>query len=251
MNIPQELFYQQYVHREIEAYRAPYEPESEFYTYVMQGNLEKVAELCQESFASKSGLGCLSNAPLQNLKYHFAITAALLARYCIEGGLEVSEAYDLSDYYIHKADQMQSLESISALHPVMCLDYAARMDHLRHRGAYSRPVCLCLEYIYDHLHTRITVPDLAAHTGLSPNYLSRLFHKETGSRISEYIQDKKIETARNMLCYSDYTISTIASTLAFPSQSYFTELFHQKTGKTPRKYRMEYFRTTHVSAIQA
>lgn len=41
---------------------------------------------------NKKGLGILSDSPLQNLKYHFAITAALLARYCIEGGMEVSEA---------------------------------------------------------------------------------------------------------------------------------------------------------------
>lgn len=102
MNIPQELLYQQYVRRELETYRAPYDPELEFYSYVRQGNTEKVKELCRESFQEKKGLGILSDSPLQNLKYHFAITAAMLARYCIEGGMEVTEAYDLSDYYIHK-----------------------------------------------------------------------------------------------------------------------------------------------------
>ena len=34
MNIPQELLYQQYVRRELETYRAPYDPEAEFYNYV-------------------------------------------------------------------------------------------------------------------------------------------------------------------------------------------------------------------------
>lgn len=108
MNIPQELLYQQYVRRELETYRAPYDPEAEFYSYVRQGNTEKVKELCRESFQEKKGLGILSDSPLQNLKYHFAITAAMLARYCIEGGMQVTEAYDLSDYYIHKADLMKS-----------------------------------------------------------------------------------------------------------------------------------------------
>ena len=50
MNIPQELLYQQYVRRELETYRAPYDPELEFYSYVRQGNTEKVKELCRESF---------------------------------------------------------------------------------------------------------------------------------------------------------------------------------------------------------
>lgn len=244
MSIPRELLYQQYVHRELETFRAPYDPEPEFYSYVKQGNLKKIRELCQEPFHEKRGLGILSDSSLQNLKYHFAITAALLARYCIEGGMDVTESYDLSDYYIHKADNMQSAEELSALHPVMCLDYAAHMEKMHRNKSCSRPVALCLEYIYDHLHTRITVPVLAAHVGVSPNYLSRLFAKETGRTISAYIQDKKIETARNMLCYSDHAISVISSTLAFPSQSYFTSIFRQKTGKTPKQYRAEHFRAT-------
>ena len=41
MNIPQELLYQQYVRRELETYRAPYDPELEFYSYVRQGNTGK------------------------------------------------------------------------------------------------------------------------------------------------------------------------------------------------------------------
>ena len=78
MNIPQELLYQQYVRRELETYRAPYDPEAEFYNYVRQGNTEKIKELCHESFQEKKGLGVLSDSPLQNLKYHFTITAAML-----------------------------------------------------------------------------------------------------------------------------------------------------------------------------
>ena len=69
MNIPQELLYQQYVRRELETYRAPYDPELEFYSYVRQGNTEKVKELCRESFQEKKGLGILSDSPLQNLLY--------------------------------------------------------------------------------------------------------------------------------------------------------------------------------------
>ena len=55
MNIPQELLYQQYVRRELETYRAPYDPEAEFYSYVRQGNTEKIAK----QLPSDLGVTCM------------------------------------------------------------------------------------------------------------------------------------------------------------------------------------------------
>lgn len=74
----------------------------------------------------------------------------MLARYCIEGGMEVTEAYDLSDYYIHKADLMKSKKENFRPAPadVSGLHYSHGKMHRNH--ACSRPVAQCLEYIYDH-----------------------------------------------------------------------------------------------------
>ena len=246
MNIKKELAYRAFIERENNILRAPYNPELEFYSTIKSGNVTKIRELCQERLLDKPGLGTLSEDPLQNIKYHFVITTAIVARYCNEGGMEISTAYGLSDFYIQKADQCQTPEDVSDLHPVMCEDYTTRMRNLRRKKICSKPVVDCIDYIYEHLHTRITVKDLADHVNLNPSYLSRLFKKETGTAIGEYIQIKKIETAQNMLVYSDYTLSQIASILAFPSQSYFTAVFHKKTGMTPAKYRVLYFRSTEI-----
>lgn len=239
MDLNRELFYREFVHRESNILRAPYDPEVEFYSVIKAGDIKKTQELCRQSLLEKPGLGTLSEDPLQNLKYHFVITAALVARYCIKGGMGVSVAFGLSDFYILKADRCKTLQEVSDLHKIMCLDYAKRMRNLRKEKICSRHVADCIDYIHDHLHTRITAESLAKHAGLAPSYLSRLFKKETGLSISEYIRFKKIETARNMLVYSDYSPSRISSILAFPSQSYFTEIFRKYTGTTPLKYRMD------------
>ncbi len=94
-----------------------------------------------------------------------------------------------------------------------------------------------LDYIYDHLHTRITITDLAAHVGRSPEHLSRLFHREIGQTITDYIRDMKLETAANMLQYSDWSVADISAILAFSSRSYFTQLFHHKYEVSPGEYR--------------
>ena len=244
--IQRELLYKEFVQRENEILRAPYNPELEFYSVIKSGNVARVRELCRQPLHSKEGLGTLSDHPLQNMKFHFVITTALVARYCIEGGMELAAAYSLSDFYIQKADRCKTLEEISGLHPVMCEDYAKRMKNLQKKKVCSRHIAECIDYIYDHLHTRITVTALADLVGLNETYLSRLFQKEVGSSISEYIKTRKIETAQNMLVYSDFTPAQIAATLAFPSQSYFSEVFKKRTGLTPTKYRALHFRNTEI-----
>lgn len=248
MFIQKELSYREFVQRENDILRAPYNPELEFYSIIKSGNVEETKELCKQSLLSKPGLGTLSEDKLRNIKYHFVITTALVARYCIEGGMEVAVAYSLSDFYIQKADRCKRPEDVAELHPFMCIDYAKRMRQLRKQKITSRPIAMCIDYIYDHLHTRITVDILAEHVKLTPSYLSRLFKKETGTNISSYIQQKKIETAQNMLIYSEYSPAQISSTLAFPSQSYFTEIFRKHTGMTPIRFREQYFRSIKMNS---
>lgn len=247
MGYEKELAYQEYVQRENMVLHAPYTPELEFYSVIQSGDVEKTRELCRQSLLEKEGLGVLSKNRLRHFQYHFVITTAIVARYCIRGGMELSVAYSLSDFYIQKVDICQKPEEINELHTTMCLDYAKRMKNLRKKKICSSQVAKCLDYIYEHMHTRITVEILAEHVKLSPGYLSRLFKKELGVGISEYIRAKKIETAKNMLVYSEYTPSEIASTLAFPSQSYFTEIFRKQEGVTPGVYRAKHLREVGIT----
>lgn len=232
-----ELTYREYIQRENEMPRASYDPEMSFYNLVRGGSVDQVAQLCAEPLSEKAGLGTLSDDPVKNVRYHFIITAAMLARVCIDGGMELSLAYNLSDYYIKKADSADSAGEINELHRSMCVDFAERMRSVNSGGSYSRYVKQCIEYIYSNLHTRITLSKLAEVCGISGPHLSRLFREETGINVSEYIARKKLETAENMLAYSDYPISLISETLAFSDQSYFSERFRRRTGLTPLRYR--------------
>ena len=246
MSIQKDYFYKEFMDREEMFIRAPYNPELEFYSCIKAGDVNRVKEMCIPKLTEKEGLGKLSDSYLQNIKYHFVITTALVARYCIEGGMELANAYRLSDFYIQKADQCKTPEEVADLHPVMAEDYAKRMKKLRKQKVCSRPVAMCLDYIYDHLHTRITVEQLADELKVNPSYLSRLFHKEVGTPISEFILNKKIETAKRMLAYSEFSAAEIAQTLAFSSQSHFTEVFKKMVGMTPKMYKKEFFRSIEI-----
>lgn len=226
-------------------FHRPIEDEYSFYEAVKSGDMDYVQNNCDSGmFLNPDGMGLLSHNALTNIKYHFVVATAMITRYCIEGGMETEQAYRLSDFYILKMDSLSTLEDIAALHDTMSKDFTGKMLLLRKSSIISKSVLMCTDYIYNHLNERITIADLASLTNLSPSYISRLFKQNLGISISDYIREKKIEKAQNLLRYSDISYIDIANYLAFSSQSHFIQIFEKLVGITPKKYRDKYYHAT-------
>lgn len=222
-------------------HRSP-DVEYSFYTAVKTGDIEAVNRNCQEdAFINMEGTGTLSKNPLTNIKYHFVVTAAMLTRVCMENGMEAEQAYRLSDFYILKMDSCTTINQVNNLHHIMAKDFTGKMALLKNNTILSKPVMQCVDYIYVHIKERITIQVLAEYTGLSANYLSRIFKQNLGVSVSEYIREKKIEKATHLLKYSDESIVDIANYLSFSSQSHFIQTFESFTGMTPKKYRDKFY----------
>ncbi|PZR24770.1 MAG: AraC family transcriptional regulator [Citrobacter freundii] len=85
------------------------------------------------------------------------------------------------------------------------------------------------------------LPDVkffASQLNLSPNYLSDLLHKYTGKSTQEHIHLKLIDKAKHLLWSTENQISEIAYELGFEHPSHFTKLFKNKTGYSPKEYRL-------------
>lgn len=220
------------------------EPTEEFIFYraVAEGDIDKVRKNCEQGrFVEKKGVGILSKDPVTNLKYHFVITTAMITRICRQKGMEVEQAFRLSDFYIQKLDNIFTEKEVHQLHDEMVMEYAKKMRKYFCSDTNSKHINLCKEYIYSHIKERITIEDLADVLGVSASYLSRLFKKEVGISVSAYIRKQKIDIAKNLLRFSDYSMIDIANRLSFSSQSHFIQQFREVEGITPKKYRDEYY----------
>ena len=213
-----------------------------FYRAVASGDIKTVKKNCErQRFTECDGVGVLSKNAVTNMKYHFVITTAMITRLCKQNGMEMEQAFRLSDFYIQKLDGIYTVEEVQSLHDEMVMDYTEKMRRYFRDNTYSKHINASKEYIYSHIKERITIEDLADSLGVSASYLSRLFKKETGISVSAYIRRQKIEMAKNLLQYSDYSIIEIANRLSFSSQSHFIQQFREVTGMTPGKYRDEHY----------
>ena len=82
-----------------------------------------------------------------------------------------------------------------------------------------------------------TVSYCAEALHLSANYFGDLIKKETGQSAQEYIQNKVIDLAKDMVFDISKSISEVAYALGFKYPQHFTRLFKQRVGQSPNEYR--------------
>ncbi len=251
MKIPypdRQLAYLSYTNRLNDFQHHGYGEEMKQYVMMQRGDPDAVEE-SQEMMRRTLPTG-LSTDPLRNAQYLFVANITLATRFAIEGGMEAETAYNASDMYIRKMDLCRSEEEVMELHREMFTYFTGRMAGERKERVLSRDIARCVEYIEASLHIPIRIEDLAEQTELTPGYLSVLFKKETGQTFTDYVMTRRIETAKNMLQYSEYSAAEISEILAFSSQSYFIRCFRRKTGMTPRQFHRQYYDPSLQAALE-
>ncbi len=222
---------------------SPHPPHSEehaFYDLVAAGNTEEIEKLRKKYTSSpqpplKTEKGMLSEDPLRNEIYHLIVNCTIVTRRCIAAGMPQEEAYTLSDLFIRRADRCVSVPEVQAVNDEMALEFASRMKRILSMRT-SPAVRKAISYICDHLHTKLTVNEVAEKAGYNRSYLSGLFQRETGCSISEFILLKRIEAAKSLIT-GGTPLSEIAQILCFSSQSHFCQRFRAVTGISPGEYR--------------
>lgn len=82
-----------------------------------------------------------------------------------------------------------------------------------------------------------TLAEYARELGVTPTHLTRVCQQANGKSASRLIQERVLAEARMMLANTDRKILEISEELGFSSPAYFTRLFSQKEGMTPREFR--------------
>jgi len=96
---------------------------------------------------------------------------------------------------------------------------------------------LRLDYLEQNIYEKITIPDIARHTGKSESTVKQLFAKYADGGIMRYYKNLKIKEARKLIREGHYNMTQIANMLQFDSPQYFTKCFKEVTNMTPSEYK--------------
>lgn len=104
------------------------------------------------------------------------------------------------------------------------------------------PLNNAIAFAQQHLDQSVTVQKMAEVAGYHPSHFAKLFQKRLGITPVQFIIRKKTERAIELLTGTDLPVSTIAESLGFASQFYFSSFFKKQTGMNPSEYRSIYLR---------
>ena len=105
----------------------------------------------------------------------------------------------------------------------------------------DKTIMQAIEYI-DNNFTEISgLEDIASHVHLSPVYFQSKFKSATGVTPHNYVLDKKIRKAADLILTTDLSLSRIAYECGFSSQAYFSYIFKKRMDMTPREYMLRVY----------
>ncbi len=114
---------------------------------------------------------------------------------------------------------------------------SATLQRKRRPGTETQRLVLkAMAYIHTHYHEVLSRSDVAEHVGVSERHLSRCFQQEVGLTPMTYLNRFRVKVARSLLDAGELSITDVAMEVGFSTGGYFTRVFRDEMGVSPRGY---------------
>lgn len=200
-----------------------------------QGQPSELETLVQDFFCRTLPENRIANLSL--IKFHLIelVTCAMqAARKCY-----VPEA-ELARMKAEVYDNLRSTSSLPALQRLMAqmlLQLSEQIQHIA-TGSYSQRVQYAVQYIHRHYNDcNLSLKTLAAKLSINSAYLGRQFSQETGAFFSDYLNNIRIQHARQLLNTTPMKVAEVAERVGFVNVSYFSTIYKKITGERPGRSR--------------
>ena len=223
-----------FMERETGIVHSSFSRELQLFECIRAGNPDDVRKKAQAYLEEGITMGYLSRDNLKQYRYWAVSTIAVAIHYAILGGMDETDAFNLSDEYIRHIDTAPTPDAIVNYLLDKSEDLTFGVYSAKANRAFSPAIRRCIHYIHVHLNEKITADTLARECRLSRSYLSVLFKKELQETIHNYILAQKLRAAKIMLG-DGLSLSETAYRLSFCSETHFISAYKKHFGITPGK----------------
>lgn len=211
-----------------------YAYENEIMSAVASGNDHKVAKYL--SVFSTTNFDKRVSDSNRNLKNYCIVLNTLFRKAAEQGGVHPLYLDEVSTGFAIRIEQTSSIGKLQDLMSEMLMSYC-RLVRKHSTRQYSSTVQKTISLIEYDLSSNLSLSSLATTQNISPGYLATIFKKETGMTVTEYIIDKRITLAMQLLKTTRLQVQTVALHCGIMDVQYFSKVFKKKTGMTPKSYR--------------
>jgi AraC-like DNA-binding protein len=211
-----------------------YQTEKNLMNCVAQGNYLKA----YNSLAGFNQQMMEYRAPsrLQDYRNYAIILNTLLRKGAELGAVHPIHIDRLSSHFAKRIESISSFEHGKQLSKEMIRKYCVLV-----KSHSLKEYSLFIQKVITRVESDLTADQsLNTHAqllNLTPSYLSKLFRRETGITLTDFVNKKRIEHSIFLLNTTDLPIQTIAQYCGVTDINYFTRLFKKQIGKTPSEYR--------------
>lgn len=138
-----------------------------------------------------------------------------------------------------KIENMTSMAKLEQMPNEICHKYCLLVKNYSNPD-FSRITKKVIDHIQLHLDEELSLSYLASHFKKNASALSNTFSKETGTSITKYIQQTRVQEAIRLFNSTNMSVSEVAVSVGYQDFSYFSKVFSKITGQTPKEYRRRY-----------
>ncbi|MGN0659932.1 MAG: helix-turn-helix domain-containing protein [Emergencia sp.] len=139
-------------------------------------------------------------------------------------------------YALEKINEAQTLKEMIQTGRTLITGLAQSAARKSYSGS-SLIIRELMLYLNAHCGENITLKSAADMIHVNPTYLSTLFRQETGTAFSTYLRNIRLARAEELLATTSMSVTEIALSTGFSSSGYFSKVFRESRGMTPREFR--------------
>lgn len=212
----------------VDTYKYLYKQENELISLVLSGEAEEVDRYIDDMILAHK------NVPYVIMNMLFYSLLGTFFKCCDRiGEKDITDVAEVENI-LYSSGPDEVGEKLRQLYAQLC----SKITKSDGSGRYTTLSIKLVNYVdANYTNPNLSLKMLSSEFGITVSYISKIFKEQFGTNFSDYIANKRIEKAKELLSTTNLSISEIALKLGYVDSSIFIKNFKKNTGITPGAYR--------------